>query len=123
MDAWQAMGAGLVGLCIGLVLVGLSRISASRVVRPLLWFVVTVVFWAFGELVASGADDMAEKRIGLAFLYAGAVFLPACWWTLAVRWAQEVEGRERLRSRLWVRAPFAVGRRDGARCGEQPLAR
>ncbi len=106
MDAWQAMGAGLVGLCIGLVLMGLSRISASRVVRPLHWFVVTVVFWAFGELVATGADDMAQKQIGLAFLYGGAIFLPTCWWTLAVRWAQEVEGRERLRSRLWLRAPL-----------------
>jgi len=106
MDAWQTMGAGLVGLCIGLVLVGLSRISASRVVRPLLCFVLMVAFWVFGELVASGADDMARKWIGLAFLYAGAIFLPACWWILAVRWAQEVEGRERLRSRLWVRAPL-----------------
>jgi signal transduction histidine kinase len=100
------MGAGLVGLCVGLVLLGLSRISTSRVVRPLLCFVLTVVFWAFGEFVASGADDMAEKRIGLGFLYSGAIFLPVCWWTLAVRWAQEVEGRERLRSRLWLRAPL-----------------
>jgi signal transduction histidine kinase len=76
------------------------------VVRPLLWFVVAVAAWAFGELVASGADDMAQKRIGLAFLYGGAIFLPTCWWTLAVRWAQEVEGLERLRSRLWLRAPL-----------------
>jgi hypothetical protein len=49
---------------------------------------------------------MAAKQIGLAVLYTGTIFLPACWWTLAVRWAQEVDGRTRLRHPLWVRAPL-----------------
>jgi signal transduction histidine kinase len=106
MDVWQLMSAGTVGLCIGLVLVALARLPDSRVVRPLLCFTITVVLWTLGELVASGADDMVRKQIGLTLLYSGTIFLPACWWTLAVRWAQEVEGRARLRRRLWVRAPL-----------------
>ena len=105
MDAWQAVSAGLVGFCIGLVLVALARLTDSRVVRPLLYLILTAALWALGELVATGADDMAWKQIGLALLYSGAIFLPACWWTLAVRWAQEVERAARLRRPFWVRVP------------------
>jgi signal transduction histidine kinase len=105
MGAWQALSAGLVGLFIGLVVVALARLTDSRVVRPLLCVILTVALWALGELVAAGAEDMAWKQIGLAFLYTGAIFLPACWWTLAVRWAHEVEGVVRLRRPFWVRAP------------------
>jgi signal transduction histidine kinase len=105
MDAWQAMSVGLVGLCIGLVLVALARLPDSRVVRSLLGVILAVALWSLGELVASGAGDMARKQIGLALLYTGAIFLPACWWTLALRWAQEVERGARLKHPLWVRAP------------------
>lgn len=106
MDVWQLISAGMVGLCIGLVLAGLARLPDSRVVRPLLCLTLTVVLWTLGELVAAGADDMVRKQIGLILLYSGTIFLPACWWTLAVRWAQEVEGRARLRRLFWVRVPL-----------------
>jgi signal transduction histidine kinase len=105
MDAWQAMSAGVVGLCVGLVLVALARLPDSRVVRSLLCVILAVALWNLGELIASGAGHMARKQVGLALLYTGAIFLPAAWWTLAVRWAREVERRARLKHPLWVRAP------------------
>jgi signal transduction histidine kinase len=105
MDAWQAITAGLVGFCIGLVLLALARLPNSRVARSLLCVILAVALWSLGELIASGAGDMARKRVGLGLLYTGAIFLPVAWWTLAVRWAQEVERGARLTHPLWVRAP------------------
>jgi signal transduction histidine kinase len=105
MDAWQAVSAGLVGLCIGAILVALVRLPDSRVLRPLLCVILTVALWTIGELVATGAEEMARKQIGLVILYSGTIFLPTCWWALAVRWAQEVDRRVSLRRPLWVRAP------------------
>jgi len=105
MDLWQALGVGLVGFCIGLVLVASARLPDSRVIRPLLCLVITVALWSLGELVASHADDMVQKQIGLVILYTGTIFLPACWWALSVRWAQELKGEEWLARPFWVRAP------------------
>ena len=105
MDAWQAVSAGLVGLSIGVILVALVRLPDARVLRPLLCVTLTVALWTLGELVATGAQEMTRKQIGLVILYSGTIFLPTCWWVLAVRWAQEVDRRVRLRRRLWVRAP------------------
>ena len=123
MDAWQAISAGLVGLCIGLVLVALARLPDSRVVRSLLCLILTVALWSLGELVASGAEDMARKQIGLVLLYTGTIFLPASWWTLAVRWAQEVEGGARLIGPLWVRAPVLWAGAMWLVMASNPLAR
>lgn len=106
MGAWEAVSAGLVGLCIGLVLVALARLPDSRVFRPLLCLLLTVALWTLGELVASGAEEMTRKQVGLLLLYSGTIFLPAAWWILALRWAQEVDRRVRLRHPLWVRAPL-----------------
>ena len=53
MDIWQAISAGLVGLCIGLVLVALGRLPDSRLIRPLLCVILTVALWSLGELVAA----------------------------------------------------------------------
>jgi len=105
MEAWQALSAGLVGLCIGFVLVALARLPDSRVIRPLFCVILTVALWALGELVASGADEVAWKQTGLVFLYSGAIFLPVSWWALAVRWAQEVARTAGLRRPIWIRAP------------------
>jgi signal transduction histidine kinase len=105
MDLWQALGVGLVGFCIGLVLMALARLPDSRVIRPLLCLIITVALWSLGELVTGNADDMAQKQVGLVILYTGTIFLPACWWALAVRWAQELKGEARLARPLWVRAP------------------
>jgi signal transduction histidine kinase len=106
MDIWQAISAGLVGLCIGLVLVALGRLPDSRLIRPLLCVILTVALWSLGELVASHADDMARKHIGLLLLYTGTIFLPACWWTLAVRWAQELKNEAYLTRAVWLQAPW-----------------
>ncbi len=106
MDLWQAVSAGLVGLCIGLVLLAMARLPDSRVVRSLLWLVLAMAFWTLGEVVASSATDMVQKRIGLVFLYSGSIFLPVFWWTLAVRWAQEARGAAKLKHPLWVRVPL-----------------
>jgi PAS domain-containing protein len=105
MDLWQTMGVGLVGFCIGLVLVALPRLPDSRVIRPILCLSITVAFWSLGEMVAGHADDMLRKQIGLVLLYTGTIFLPACWWALAVRWAQELKGEAWLTRPFWVRAP------------------
>ena len=40
MDLWQAMSVGLVGFCIGLVLVALARLPDSRVIRPLFCLII-----------------------------------------------------------------------------------
>jgi len=105
MDLGQAMSAGLVGLCIGLVLVALARLPDSRLIHPLLGVILAVALWSFGELVASDAEDMLQKQVGLLILYTGTIFLPACWWALAVRWTQELKGGACLAHPLWVRAP------------------
>ena len=63
MDLWQAMSAGLVGLCIGLVLVALARLPDSRLIRPLFYLILTVALCSLGELVASHADNMTRKRV------------------------------------------------------------
>ena len=106
MGAWEAVSAGLVGLCIGLLLVALARLPDSRVFRPLLCLLLTVALWTLGELVASGAEEMTRKQVGLLLLYSGTVFLPAAWWILALRWAQEVDRTVCLRHPIWVRAPL-----------------
>jgi len=105
MDAWQAVSAGLVGLGTGALLVALARLPDSRVARPLLCVILAVVFCTLGELVAVGAEEMTRKQIGLVLLYTGTIFLPCSWWTLAVRWAQGVEGRDLLGRPLWVWVP------------------
>jgi signal transduction histidine kinase len=106
MDAWQALSAGLVGVGTGAMLVAVARLPDSRVARPLLGVILAVVFCTLGELVAVGAEEMTRKQIGLVLLYTGMIFLPCCWWTLAVRWAQELDARARLRHPLWVRLPM-----------------
>jgi signal transduction histidine kinase len=105
MDLWQAMSVGLVGFCVGLVLVALARLPDSRVIRPLLCLIITVALWSLGELITGHAEDMAQKQIGLVILYTGTIFLPACWWALAVRWVLELKGEACLTRPLWVRAP------------------
>jgi signal transduction histidine kinase len=106
MGAVEDLSAGLVGLSIGLVLVALVRLPDSRVFRPLLCVILTVALWTFGEVVATGAEEMTRKQFGLLVLYTGTIFLPVSWWTLALRWAQEVDRGVRLRHPLWVRAPL-----------------
>lgn len=87
MDLWHLLGAGLVGLWLGGVL-AFSRVPDSGLTRSLRGFAVCASLWALGDLLASLAPDLFWKRLGLAVLYSGGIFLPPMWWMLALRWSE-----------------------------------
>jgi signal transduction histidine kinase len=106
LDPWQVLGAGLVGVWVGGVLV-LTRLADTRVPAPLRAFALCAASWALGDLVAQVAPDLLWKQLGLALLYTGAIFVPPLWWILALRWAAERGAAPWLRPPLWTWGPFA----------------
>jgi signal transduction histidine kinase len=87
MDVWQALSIGAVGLCAGLVLIGLIRFAGSPIARPLLGVAACGALWAVGDMINLGSRDLISDQIGLVVLYSGSIFLPALWALLALRWA------------------------------------
>lgn len=107
MEGWQLLSAVVAGLAAGLIGMAILRLPRSPVGPPLLAFVAAGVIWAFGDLVAEAATGMAVKHAGLILLYTGAIAMPACWWAIALRWAEQTEARLPFRSAAWRWVPFA----------------
>ena len=107
MQIWLALSGVIGGLCIGLIA---SRRAApaphpdppSPLRLPRLRRAVVV-----GDLIASLATGPGWKQTGLAILYTGAITLPALWWLVALRWADDVEAGLPLRAPLWRWVPLA----------------
>ena len=106
MDIWQLVGAGFVGLWLGAIL-ALTRLSNTPLTGTVLGFAVCAALWALGDLIATYAMDPFWKQIGIAILYSGAIFVPALWWTLSLRWAEGRGITSPVDIRLWTRVPLA----------------
>lgn len=94
------MGTGLAGAA-------LARLPRSEIRNPLYAFILAGVCWAAGDWIAEGAPDATSKHVGIAILYTGAIAMPALWWVIALRWAEEVGARLPLRSGAWQWLPLA----------------
>lgn len=90
MSEWTLLAAGIIGLCLGLMSAGLRRLPDQRLFPPVLGIVVTVTLWGLGDAMTAAATDLRTEEAGIAILYTGSIFQPACWWVLAVRWAEHV---------------------------------
>jgi len=102
----QTVSAVVVGMCAGLIAFALARMPRPSLAGPAYAFVAAGVLWAVGDVVASRATDMLGKQVGLALLYTGSITLPALWWTLALRWAEDVGADLPFRSPAWTVAPL-----------------
>jgi signal transduction histidine kinase len=106
LDIWLALSGVVGGLSIGLIAVAVRRLPRTPM-RPVLYaFVASGVLWSIGDLIASAATSAGWKHAGLAVLYTGAITLPALWWWVALRWADDVEAGLPLRHRLWRWGPL-----------------
>ena len=106
MEIWLALSGVIGGLSIGLIAVAVRRLPRTPL-RPALYaFLGAGALWSIGDLVASGATTALWKQVGLATLYTGAITLPALWWWVALRWADDVEAGLPLRHPLWRWAPL-----------------
>lgn len=107
MEIWLALSGVIGGLCIGLIWVAVLRLPRTPI-RPLLYaFLGSGVLWIVGDLIASLATGPGWKQTGLAILYTGSITLPALWWLVALRWADDVEAGLPLRAPAWRWAPLA----------------
>jgi signal transduction histidine kinase len=106
LETWQALSGIIAGLCAGLIGVGLARLPRTRIRPPVHAFVLSGVLWAVGDLLADVASTLAAKQLGIAVLYTGAIFMPALWWALALRWSEEVEAGLPLQAPAWSRLPL-----------------
>jgi signal transduction histidine kinase len=103
VDPWALLGAALVGVWVGAV-AALTRFPKTRLSWPLRGFAACAALWAFGDLIGGLAQDATWKQVGVAIHYSGAIFLPALWWILALRWAEE--RGDPPRGGLWQRLPL-----------------
>lgn len=105
MQLWNLLGAGVVGLWVGGMLV-LSRLPETTLSRPLRAFASAGALWAVGDLVAANAPDFFWKQVGVAMLYSGAIFVPPLWWLIALRRARDLGLASSLEGRLWSAGPL-----------------
>ena len=107
MQIWLALSGLIGGLCIGLIAVAVLRLPRTPI-RPILYaFLGSGVLWIVGDLIASLATTSGWKQAGLAILYTGAITLPALWWLVALRWADDAEAGLPLRAPAWRWVPLA----------------
>jgi signal transduction histidine kinase len=106
LEVWETLSAVVAGLCTGLIGVALARLPRSSVAPPVYALVVCGVAWAIGDLVANSASELASKQLGIALLYTGSILLPALWWMIAIRWAQEVGAELPFTAPAWTRGPL-----------------
>jgi hypothetical protein len=59
-----------------------------------------------GDLIADGATELTTKQIGISILYTGSIAMPALWWLVALRWANEVGAALPLRAAAWRQVPL-----------------
>ena len=106
MEIWLALSGVIGGFCIGLIGVAMSRLPRTPI-RPILYaFIGSGVLWIVGDLIASLATSAGWKHTGLAILYTGAITLPALWWLVALRWADDVEAGLPMRAPAWRWVPL-----------------
>jgi signal transduction histidine kinase len=105
MAVWNLLGAGVIGLWVGGMLV-LSRLPDTRLSHPLRAFASAGALWAVGDLVAANAPDFFWKQVGVAMLYSGAIFVPPLWWLIALRGARELGLASALEGRRWTAGPL-----------------
>jgi len=89
---------------------GLGRLPDRRLLLPVLGIVVTVILWGLGDTITASAGDLYAEQVGIAVLYTGSIFQPACWWVLAIRWAEHVGHAPApfLRASWWMPVAWAI---------------
>lgn len=107
MEVWLTLFAVILGLSAGLIGVALARMPRTSVAPPLYAFVGAGLLWGIGGLIADTAIDLASKQAGIAILYSGSITLPALWWMIALRWADEAGAELPFRSAAWTHVPLA----------------
>jgi signal transduction histidine kinase len=89
MEGLQFLETGAVGLCAGLITLGLIHFPRSPVTRPLIGVAVCAALWAAGDVITAHSRSLTTEQIGIAILYTGSLFLAPLWWLLSTRWARE----------------------------------
>jgi signal transduction histidine kinase len=102
-ELWGVLGAVLVGLWMGGVF-ALTRFPKTPLSRTFRGFGLCAALWALGDLLGGHAPDLFWKQVGVTIHYSGAIFLPALWWIVVLRWAEE-RGAAPLDAR-WTRGPL-----------------
>jgi signal transduction histidine kinase len=89
---------------------GLGRLPDRRLLLPVLGIVVTVILWGLGDTITASAGGLYAEQVGIAVLYTGSIFQPACWWVLAIRWAEHVGHAPAsfLRASWWMPVAWAI---------------
>jgi signal transduction histidine kinase len=93
------LGTGIAGFA-------LARLPPTEIRIPLYAFVLSAVLWGVGDLTAASATEATTKQLGVAIFYSGAIAIPALWWVVALRWADEVGAALPLRAAAWRRLPL-----------------
>jgi signal transduction histidine kinase len=104
-ELWGLLGAVLVGLWMGAVF-ALTRFPKTPLSRTFRGFGLCAALWALGDLLGGQAPDLFWKQVGVTVHYSGAIFLPALWWILVLRWSEERGAAPPLDTRRWARAPL-----------------
>lgn len=107
MHLLHSMSGAVVLLGTAISGAALARLPRSGVRAPLYAFILSGICWAAGDWIADGAQDLGIKQLGVAVLYTGAIFMPALWWMIVLRWAEEVGARLPLSARAWQWLPIA----------------
>jgi signal transduction histidine kinase len=107
MDVWDLLEVGAIGMCVGLIAIGLIRLPRSRVAPPLLGVAGCAVLWGVGELLTATSRELTQEQIGIALVYTGGIFLPPLWWMLALRWAEDRGSPLPFDFTRWTRIPLA----------------
>ena len=106
MEIWEVLSAVAAGLCTGVIGLALARLPRSTVSTPVYCFVLSGVFWAVGDLIADAAVSMGWKQVGVSLLYTGSIAMPALWWTVVLRWSEEVGAALPFRGSAWTTVPL-----------------
>lgn len=102
--------AGLAGLSLIAFLAGalVVRPPLAPLARSLYLCLLCCALWTMGEMLASEADTLGAKRIGLTVMYSGSIFLPAVWVVTVLRWVRLHAPGVRAAPCPWERVPVAV---------------
>jgi signal transduction histidine kinase len=106
LEHWQLVSGVVAGLGFAATTLALTRLPRTAIRLPLYVFVASGLLWAIGDPIASFAPDRFWKLVGVTILYTGSISLPALWWMVVLRWAEDAGAGLPLRAAAWRWLPL-----------------